>query len=1238
MSSLKGDGLKKIYLFKSADFQFAEIDLSDNTLLLGESGVGKTTLMRAILFFYTMSYKASVLNINTESKKSFIQWYFKERNSHLVYEYQKDGSQFLFIVSNSGNLHYTFVDISNSNLTVKDLLLEGREPVILEKLNENIERYRLPMYHTTQQDKYIRAFHKKDIENKKIKQESKTSFVLFEDITSRQEFAKILSHIFATSKVSSDSVKKTIVSLIDDTTASIDLKEIKNSLSEYVEFRNQIKRFEKQIPKINELKGAIYEYKENKTSFKESANQINLLKSQSDFKLTEIGMKLEKLEKREKDLNLEYQPKINSFKNDISKKNKVIVIESNDIEKSKKKRDFYQSKNIDNLVSEYRGKKTYEDTLEQYESRYKALTSNADEVNEVYIKIFQKLEKDKDDTILAVRSDNMIEIQKITAKKMEVMEEESIFIGSETYNLEEEKQKLKIDLKEQNRVFGEIRISQAKVINYPYNNENIERFLKEIGKFKDEIALLNPQIVELKSEIESIEKKIESIAIKLLEAKEKLLGKIGKKKNLLFENQKAIEIKLDFDKENLYGYINKNSIENRDKLLTYLKDEVLFSENKFSIKKADNSTSIFGLDIDFIDENFGVDYDEVSLVSQLEFIKTQLKKENEELRIENITLDDNATKETIKLDRLRTKLAKEENRKVLKVKSHEANKIISENSLTEAKKVADSERKEVTKKLTKQYLQQEESIHILEENMKNISSKITNISTQIKANTKSAIKKLDDKLELLIQDENKVIEELKEQYVKDLDKSKDELTNRLEQKGVDKKVLEEIDANIEKYGSKIKFIEENETDVRVYLSEYEEDIKRIPLRESALLKEESLLVNLQIKSDDLKDELKLKIEVIFEERESLGIIKISLDDFIKKYNKQISNQPIENDIKNILSLNYDKDVSELLDNKETLSMIIDRLIIDYSKLDNNRSIIISKTQRATKGLDKSNIFKLDIVDDYIEASDNVDTYLSVANGLVSYVENDKIFILKETSSAKFKNHLNSIQKYIKIFDEAIMDIETKVTKLGNRVNKAVESFNVIDSIQIRQSDANSHILEKLKLVIGFYSQNSEKLLLGLFPNNENRDENRKVQDELGYKIEELVTLLASSKEYLYLQEGFVLDFRVSENGNSLPPAQTLNDIGSNGTSTLVKAIINISILQMVNKNSQVINHCILDEIGTISPTYFKELKDYANSSGFLFVNGMPTEDDILISMYPTIYVGQKYGKDSRMLPASKMVI
>ena len=318
------NGLKKIYLIKSAGYEFAEIALHDNTLLLGDSGVGKTTIMRAVLFFYTMDYSDSILNINPDTKKSFNDWYFREHNSHLIYEYAKDESRFLFIVSKSGKLHYSFVDITNATIDVQELFLDGNMPVNLERLNENIQTNSLPNYTTTIKEKYINAFHKKDSDNKNIKQESSSSFVLFESINSRKEFAKTLSNIFASSKVSSNSLKKSIVSLIADSTASINLNEIKSNLNEFIKERQEIEKFEKKFPTILKLADTHAKYKENKQEFKIKANELESVKKSSNIKIEENAIESQRLEKDKSELKFNYEVAFEISKATMSNKEKEI--------------------------------------------------------------------------------------------------------------------------------------------------------------------------------------------------------------------------------------------------------------------------------------------------------------------------------------------------------------------------------------------------------------------------------------------------------------------------------------------------------------------------------------------------------------------------------------------------------------------------------------------------------------------------------------------------------------------------------------------------------------------------------------------------------------------------------------------------------------------------------------------------------------------------------------------------
>lgn len=75
--------LNKIIFLNSANIQKAEIMLNGNVHFSGTQGVGKSTILRAILFFYNADKMH--LGIST-SQKSFEEFYFPDLNSYIVYE------------------------------------------------------------------------------------------------------------------------------------------------------------------------------------------------------------------------------------------------------------------------------------------------------------------------------------------------------------------------------------------------------------------------------------------------------------------------------------------------------------------------------------------------------------------------------------------------------------------------------------------------------------------------------------------------------------------------------------------------------------------------------------------------------------------------------------------------------------------------------------------------------------------------------------------------------------------------------------------------------------------------------------------------------------------------------------------------------------------------------------------------------------------------------------------------
>jgi ABC-type uncharacterized transport system fused permease/ATPase subunit len=70
--------LNKVIFINSATVKFAEINIDGNVHFTGTQGVGKSVLLRAILFFYNAD--KTKLGIPRE-KKRFDEYYFEYQNS-----------------------------------------------------------------------------------------------------------------------------------------------------------------------------------------------------------------------------------------------------------------------------------------------------------------------------------------------------------------------------------------------------------------------------------------------------------------------------------------------------------------------------------------------------------------------------------------------------------------------------------------------------------------------------------------------------------------------------------------------------------------------------------------------------------------------------------------------------------------------------------------------------------------------------------------------------------------------------------------------------------------------------------------------------------------------------------------------------------------------------------------------------------------------------------------------------
>lgn len=102
--------LNKIIFINSAHIPYAEIKLDGNVHFIGTQGVGKSTLLRAILFFYNVD--KSRLGIRTQDKqKSYDEFYFPYPNSYIIYEIcRENGKFFIMTFVSNGRVAFRIVD------------------------------------------------------------------------------------------------------------------------------------------------------------------------------------------------------------------------------------------------------------------------------------------------------------------------------------------------------------------------------------------------------------------------------------------------------------------------------------------------------------------------------------------------------------------------------------------------------------------------------------------------------------------------------------------------------------------------------------------------------------------------------------------------------------------------------------------------------------------------------------------------------------------------------------------------------------------------------------------------------------------------------------------------------------------------------------------------------------------------------------------------------------------------
>ena len=214
--------------------------------------------------------------------------------------------------------------------------------------------------------------------------------------------------------------------------------------------------------------------------------------------------------------------------------------------------------------------------------------------------------------------------------------------------------------------------------------------------------------------------------------------------------------------------------------------------------------------------------------------------------------------------------------------------------------------------------------------------------------------------------------------------------------------------------------------------------------------------------------------------------------------------------------------------------------------------------------------------------------------------------------------------------------ESDVEKIIRDINSDFKERNfagVIKLIALRSVPSADKMVQLMKCIKEFNDENQFAMgELNLFSSANREDTNQKAVAHLLDFMKSLVD--NPQRQYLTLSDLFQLQFRIGENDNDTGWVDKLSHVGSEGTDTLVKAMINIMLINVFKgkvsrKFGDFRIHCMMDEIGKLHPQNVKGILDFGNARNILLINSSPTTYNV--SDYRYTYLLSKDGKSQTVV-------
>lgn len=1197
--------LNKIIFINSAAIRYAEVQLDGNIHLIGTQGVGKSTILRSVLFFYNADTQK--LGISAE-KKSYQEYYFPYLDSFIIYEVAREDNWFTVLSYKSmSRVCFRFI----SSPYDPELFIDGDGvPYTPDKIKGVLDRKNIGYSSLIQTYEEYRNILYGNSDNKR----DYSGYSLMES-TSCQDIIRTVQNVFLNSRLESDTIKQTIISSLNDSGNCIDLARYRTHLAGFENQLTDISTFTQ--PGVRKTAKMIIEtadeIRKRNLQINETCRLLRGAYLLTEARLPELNVLVHETEERRSALYRQREKLDEDFKARTDSMVTRLTILDKSLVDAKVKRDYYALKDIESVMKRCSKQEPLRQEKESLMTERDILSSKNKESIVRLNNLLGNLKNELNGYVNEQQKQLLMAESAYQVKKEECKEEMRRRRDRIRQIATDEKELLLVAREERKMEIAGLRMELDKVKKGPVAPAELEALTTRLSTYANRHKAIELKIKELKQEWNVLttendrqEKVLREDHVRFVENNQKLIEKLTGEID-------SIRSFIDNQKGSFFEWLTEHK-PGWEQTIGQVCDESVLYGKEFSAEIGEGE-SFYGIRYTpkqqrRVKTRQEYETELVALETRLESTRRLVVDSYPDLdkAIEHLRRQSQGTVKSIKEDIYKAEYELEQ---------LEVSRKDDERNVSRLKNETETWRRQESARLSTEVAGVENRLNEIQNRMNGLQSHMSAELTGVDNEEKILLGELEtelgqekERIRCLIESKKNEMEQRRSDYERDHN-------DQLAANGGNPQRLEEIRLRCMEIDKELAFAADHQSLVIEYLKDKRELIDKIPEWEHEV---ETLNQTVQKEENTHKINLMNTNQQIQKEDSALKEVR-------EMYRKAMENRE---EYQRASVLDWFTSRDEIFSSMDQMAQVdiakdcrslVREVTLSVSELNKWFATLRKDITSFAGNFSENNVFafKTTFSDD--------PTYLDFAFDLKEFIEENKI----QEYQSRINTRNTDIFRQVTADTKSIVSQEANIRKLIELINADFREKNfvgIIQCIEMKVDQSQNKLVCLLKDIKKFNEENDWDMGQNLFSAT---TEVTAMNENAINLLKELIKCMDAYKENIIrLNDFFELKFRVVENRNDTGFVERLSNVGSEGTDILVKSMINIMLLN-VFKNHSVQGgyvfklHCMMDEIGKLHPQNMAGILKFANDRDILLINGSPTEQDAM--SYKHIYKLEK-DKDS----------